>query len=130
MVIKEESTLRPPINSASMFGSKKWLDRLNSFIEENLDDPSLDNERLAVALDISERHLFRKVRALTNLPPQRYLSQYRLNRAMKYLTEGKYKTVKETCYAVGFRNTSYFIRQFERAYGKRPLRVLQESGWR
>lgn len=130
MVNQESFLTRPSINTASMFGSKKWLDRLNSFIEENLDDPSLDNEQLAVALDVSERHLFRKVKALTDLPPQRYLSQYRLKRAMEYLTKGRYRTVKETCYAVGFRNTSYFIRQFEKTYTKRPLRVLQESGWR
>ena len=118
------------INSVSMLGSEKWLNRLHLIIDKNLDNPSLDNEQLAEALDISERHLFRKVKYLTALPPQRYLSQYRLHKAMDYLKNGRYKTVKETSFAVGFRNPSYFIKQFEKEFGLKPLQVLQEAGWR
>jgi len=118
------------MNAPKMQGSEKWLKRLHSLIESNLDDPSLDNAQLAAALIISERHLFRKLNELTGLSPQKYVSQFRLKRAMQYLRNGTFRTVKETCFAVGFRNTSYFIRQFEKAYGKRPLQVLKENGWR
>lgn len=118
------------INSASMLGSEKWLNRLHLIIDDNLDDPALDNQQLAEALEISERHLSRKIKTLTTLSPQRYLSQYRLHKAMNYLKDGRYKTVKETSFAVGFRNPSYFIRQFEKEFNIRPLQILQEAGWR
>ena len=108
----------------------KWLTRFNAVIEDNINDSLLTNDRLAEAMIISERHLFRKVKALTKMPPQRYLSQYRLKKAMQYLQNGKYRTVKETAFSVGFKNPSYFIRQFEKTYGKKPLQVLREGGWR
>lgn len=117
-------------NSSSMQGAQKWLNRFNSLIDTNLDDPFFNNQQFAQALTISERHLFRKIKELTGLSPQKYLSQYRLYEAMKFLKNGKYHTVKETAYAVGFRNPSYFIRQFEKEFGKKPLLVLKEAGWR
>lgn len=121
---------RQLINTVSMLGSEKWLNRLHLIIDNNLDNPSLDNQQLAEALEISERHLFRKIKTLTTLPPQRYLSQYRLHKAMSYLKNGRYKTVKETSFAVGFRNPSYFIRQFEKEFEIKPLQILKEGGWR
>lgn len=115
---------------AYMTGSQKWLNRLHAIINNNLSDPSLNNEQIAEALEISERHLFRKVKEITNLSPQRYVSRFRLKRARQYLLDGRFKTVKETSFSVGFRNTSYFIRQFEREFGVKPLQVLQDAGWR
>jgi len=117
-------------NTGSMLGFEKWLSRFNSLIDKNLDNSFFNNQQFAEALTISERHLFRKMKELTGLSPQRYVSRYRLHKAMKYLENGKYHTVKETAYAVGFRNPSYFIRQFEKEFGKKPLRVLKEAGWR
>lgn len=113
-----------------MTGEKNWLKRLDLIIEGNIADTSLNNERLATELVISERHLFRRVRKLTGLSPQKYLRQYRLQRAMQYLHNGRYKKVKEVAFAVGYVNTSYFISQFEKEFGVKPLKVLQEAGWR
>lgn len=113
-----------------MSGEKKWLNRLNIIIDKNIADSFFSNSQMAEAMDISERHLFRKVKALGKVSPQKYLSQYRLKRAMQYLQHGRFRTVKETAYAVGFKNPSYFIRQFEKEFGVRPLQILQEAGWR
>jgi len=55
-----------------------------------------------------------KIKTLTTLPPQKYLNQHRLDKAMNYLKNGSCRTVKETSFAVGFRNPSCFIRQFEK----------------
>lgn len=117
-------------NANIMSGEKKWLNRLNLIIDKNIADSFFSNSQMAEAMDISERHLFRKVKTLGNVSPQKYLSQYRLNRALQYLKHGKYRTVKETAFAVGFKNPSYFIRQFEKEFGVRPLQILQEAGWR
>ncbi len=118
------------INSFSMLGAEKWLNRLHLIVDKNLDNPDLDNHQLAAALDISKRHLFREVKTLTTLTPQKYLNQYRLRKAMQYLKNGEYRTVKEISFAVGFRNPSYFIRQFEKEFEMKPLRILREAGWR
>lgn len=113
-----------------MSTGRNWLNRLDQIIKENLTNSKLDNEKLAAAIEISERHLSRRVKAITGLSPQSYIRQYRLQLAMEYLKNGTYKTVKETAAAIGYTNTSYFIKQFEKQFGHKPLRVLQEAGWR
>ena len=111
-------------------GNKRWLVRLERIIETNSDNHAISNEQLAEKLDLSERHLIRKMNELTGLSPQKYLRIFRLKKAMNYIRSGKYKTVKETAHAVGYTNVSYFIIQFEKKYGKRPLEILRQYGWR
>lgn len=113
-----------------MSQGKQWLHRLENVVAENLHQGDLSNDKIAAAIEISERHLFRRVKKLTGLSPQKYIRQYRLQRARKLLEEGQCTTVKDASAAVGYVNTSYFISQFQRAFGKRPLEVLRESGWR
>lgn len=114
----------------TMYSTEGWLGRLNLIIERNIDNTALNNEILAEEISISERHLFRRVKELTGLSPQKYLRHYRLQRAMRILLNGRHRKVKEAGAAVGYANTSYFIRQFELEFGRKPLSVLQEAGWR
>jgi len=107
-----------------------WKNRLDQLISEHLMDQTFSNEHIVQALDISERQLFRKVKANCGMSPRKYIRLYRLNTAMKYLATGKYKTVKDTSLAVGITKVSYFIRQFEKNFGKTPFETLQEHGWR
>ncbi|MCB0568974.1 MAG: AraC family transcriptional regulator [Phaeodactylibacter sp.] len=113
-----------------MPSANKWLSRLNQIIQENIADGGLDNAGLAARLGVSERHLFRRVKEHTGLSPQHYIRQRRLHQARLYLESGTCRTVKETAAAVGYVSTSYFISLFEKEFGKRPLEVLQEWGWR
>lgn len=108
----------------------KWLLRFDRIIEKYVGEETLDNERIAKELAVSERNLFRKVKEFTGLSPQKYLRQYRLHQAIKYLKNGRYRTVKETANAVGYSNVSYFISLFEGTFGVKPLRILQDEGWR
>lgn len=117
-------------NSATMSEANKWLKRFDALISKDPSDDSLNNESLAKEMMISERQLFRKMKAFTGKSPQQYLRQYRMNQAMKYLRDGRYRTVKETAHAVGYLNVSYFISLFEEAFGAKPLHILQEEGWR
>ena len=111
-------------------GTQKWLSRLHQIIDRNPVNPELNNQKLAQKLEVSERDLFRKVKKITGLSPQKYLRRYRLHKAMQFLENGKFRTVKETGYAVGYSNVSYFITQFEKEFGKKPFQVLKENGWR
>lgn len=108
----------------------KWLNRFHQIIQENLAEGSLSNEFLATRIEISERHLFRRVKSLTGLTPQQYIRQCRLQQAMDYLEAGTYRTVKATATAVGFTNASHFINRFEKEFGKKPFDILRECGWR
>lgn len=107
-----------------------WLGRLKDLIANSPVNTPFDNKQMAQSLGISERDLFRKVKEITGLTPQKYLRKHRLNQAMLFLNAGKYRTVKETCYAVGYSNASYFVSQFEKEFGKKPLQILRDRGWR
>ena len=113
-----------------MCEAKNWLSRLDDNIDQHITHASLNNETLARTIAVSERHLFRSVKAATGLSPQKYLRQYRLKKAKQYLVNGKFRKVKEAAHAVGYSNTSYFISEFEKEFGKKPLSVLQAAGWR
>ncbi len=110
--------------------TNKWLARLDRIILEHISDVELDNKRLADDMGISERQLFRKIKAMTGKSPQKYLRQNRLEQARQYLEQGRYRTVKETAFAVGYVNASYFTRQFEAEFGTQPYQILKAAGWR
>jgi len=110
--------------------SENWLNRINQTMENALYNPNMNNRKMARELNLSERDLFRKVKNSTGLSPQKYFRRYRLRRAMSFLREGKYKTVKEVSKIIGYSNVSYFIVQFEKEFTKKPLQILKEYGWR
>lgn len=113
-----------------MPSENKWLARLSEAIRENIAGGGLDNAALAAHMGVSERHLFRRVKQLSGFSPQQFVRQHRLRRARQYLEDGACRTVKETAAAVGYVSVSYFISRFEQEFGRRPLEVLREEGWR
>ena len=113
-----------------MKNGRLWLHRFDQILRSNPGNAELDNVQIAAQIDISERQLFRQVKKITGLSPQKYIRQYRMKLAMNYLRSGTYKTVNETASAIGYTNTSYFIKQFENQFGRKPLQVLREAGWR
>lgn len=115
---------------ASMTDAEIWLNQLNKTIDQQIQTQSIDNQRLARMLGVSERQLFRKVKQYTKQSPRQYIRNYRLARAMECMRMGNCQTVNEAADLIGYRNVSYFIAQFEQKYGKRPLEVLKEAGWR
>lgn len=110
--------------------NKKWLIRIDQVISNNLQSGELSNEIIAAAVSLSKRQLSRKVKQLTGFSPRQYIRNYRLQLAMQSLRSGTHTTVKEAANAVGYSNVSYFISEFEKEFGRRPLELLREAGWR
>jgi AraC-like DNA-binding protein len=113
-----------------MCNGSAWLRRFDQLVVAQIDNVSLNNEQLASQVHMSERHLFRRIKELTGMPPQKYIRKKKLAHAKHYLENGFFLTVKETAYAVGYINISYFIQQFEKEFGRKPLSILREAGWR
>lgn len=107
-----------------------WLNRIDQILEQEMINPNFNVELLAKSMGMSQRQLFRKMKAQTQLTPLQYLRQLRLNRSHQLLQSGTCRTVKEAAFQVGYMNTGYYIQHFERTFGCRPLEVLQRAGWR
>jgi len=73
---------------------------------------------LGRAAGMSPYHFSRLFRAVTGIPPHRYLTMVRLRRALQLLRQGA--SVTTTCYAVGFGSLSHFITAFGRRFGVLP----------
>jgi AraC-like DNA-binding protein len=87
-------------------------------IDAHLGD-DLDLATLAALAHISPFHFSRVFRAVTGLPPHRYLRRARLERAEKLLTSGD-ATITTIANQVGFASVSHFIAAFRRHTGITP----------
>jgi transcriptional regulator GlxA family with amidase domain len=78
--------------------------------------------KLAERLNISPRQLQRVFAAQLACTPQDWLNRQRLLKAREMLPGAD--SVKEVAYALGFRKTSQFSRDFRLAFGLPPSKVL------
>lgn len=97
-----------------------WLLSMESLIRNNLTDSVLHVGFLADALNLSERQLYRRVKETSGLSPNQYVQEIRLQTARAWLEEGRFSSVKEVSFAVGFAQPDYFSRLFQQRFGKNP----------
>jgi len=81
---------------------------------------------LAGAAGLSAFHFARAFRALTGLPPHRYLTAVRLRHAARLLEEGAGVTF--TCYEAGFGSLAHFITTFRKRFGIAPSAARSRAG--
>ena len=58
--------------------NKKFMDELNSVIDDNLENSELSIEELAGFLKMSHDQLYRKIKALTGVSANQYIRSFRL----------------------------------------------------
>jgi AraC-like DNA-binding protein len=98
-------------------------DYIQSHYEEDI---SL--EELSAHVGLSAFHLSRVFKSETGLPPHKYLTQIRLNRARDLLAGGL--AIAEVAYQVGFADQSHLSKWFKRVYGVSPAQYAQKySEW-
>lgn len=93
-----------------------WLDA--NFSQENrIAD-------LAKQFNFSERNLKRRFQLATQISPNQYLQQVRVDKAKKLLLTTE-MNVQQIAYAVGYENVSFFIRVFKKITGCTPSQWLK-----
>ena len=97
-----------------------WLLELEEKLQPHLSDAELDMKQISIMSDVSISKMSRKIKRLTGFTGKRYIRELRLWKARQLLETGKYRTVKEVSYAVGFKNQRYFSRIFRERFGKYP----------
>ena len=89
------------------------------FLDDRLDDGSLDVPRMCQAMNVSRSVLFERCRTLLGTTPAALLRQMRLRRAQALIREGG-RTMTEVSYAVGFNDPHYFSKIFKKEFGVKP----------
>ena len=84
-----------------------------------MEDPKLDVDVLAEAMNMSRATFYRKMKGFTDVSPNEFIRLCRLRKAAEMLAKGD-APVNEIAYAVGFSSPSYFSRCFSRQFGVSP----------
>ena len=112
----EAETAEPPSETSE---PPDVLERANRVIDEHIDNSNFGVDWLADELDLSPRHLRRRLDDVTRLSPSGLIRARRLQRAATLLREGA-DTVSAVADAVGYRDASYFSRLFRETFGCSP----------
>ena len=79
---------------------------------------------LARQFNFSERNLKRRFQVATQISPNQYLQQVRVDKAKKLLLTAD-MSVQQIAYEVGYENVSFFIRVFKKIAGCTPTQWIK-----
>ncbi|MGM0582296.1 MAG: ATP-binding protein [Bacteroidota bacterium] len=94
--------------------------KLDNLILKNLKNAKLSNELLTKKLHLSERNLFRKVRAVTGQTPASYIREIRLQKARELMDNEPLMNISEIAQECGMDNLAHFSQSFKKRFGKTP----------
>lgn len=101
-----------------------FMHKVQAFVEGHVDQTELGVGDLCDHLAMSERQIYRKAAVLTGMTPGQLVKEIRMKIAYRLLLERKVAKVSDLAKRVGFENVSYFSRQFEERFGKRPSEMI------
>lgn len=119
----------PLANMKSMAYSKadeRFLKKLNSIINEHIDNVDLDVDMIAEQMNLSRPTLYRKISGLSNLTPNELIKLSRLKKAAELILQGDMR-IYEIAEAVGFNSQSYFSRAFSKQFDMSPSQYAREN---
>ena len=119
---------KPLVPVASLAISKIddiFLEKFNSFLNENLTNEGLNVEMIASAMGMSTSSLYRKVKGISGLSPVDFIRITRLKRAVQLIQNGEGR-INEIAFQVGFSSPAYFSTCFQKQYGKTPSDFMKE----
>ena len=98
---------------------KNFLKSFESFVAQNLSDPSFTIDSLTEMMRMGRTKLYGKVKELMGETPNKYIMRQRMKKASELLLTGDYN-VTDVCYMVGLEDISYFNKCFKSYYGVSP----------
>ncbi|MGQ1889903.1 two-component regulator propeller domain-containing protein [Thermophagus sp. OGC60D27] len=103
---------------------EEFLKKAVKVIDENVDDPDLDVEKLSEKLSLTPNQTYRKIKALTGFTAKEFIRVQRLKIAASLLAQNK-RSISEIIYMVGFSSPSYFSRCFKEQYNCTPSEYVK-----
>jgi signal transduction histidine kinase/AraC-like DNA-binding protein len=98
---------------------KKLMEKIETIIHQKMGDADFSVDKLGNEAGLSRMHLYRKIKALTDLSPREFVKKIRLEKSKEMLEKGEY-TVSEIAYDVGFSTPGNFSTAFKNFYGTSP----------
>ena len=119
----EEEESEPPVASMSIL-DEEFMSKVNQVIEESYTDSTFDIDTFSSKLYVSRSLLYKKLKALTDVSPNEYITIYRLKKSIGLLKSKKHQ-VSEVAFMVGFNDPKYFSRVFKKYYDSSPSAYVE-----
>lgn len=110
---------------AELGAQDSFLQQLMELIREKAHDPNLSVNDLHEELGMSRSQFFRKIKAISDVSPNKLILNVRMKLAAEKLATGRY-TVSEVAYDVGYSDPSYFSKVFKSTYNIAPAHYLKQ----
>lgn len=98
---------------------KEFFEKITAIIDKNINNPELSTELLASSLGLSTRHLYRRLKSITDKTPADLIKEYRLKIVERLLITTNI-SIDEIIYKAGFSNRGNFFKIFSQKYGTTP----------
>ena len=104
-----------------------WLSHIEKTIKKYIGKVEITNHLLSNELMMSERQLFRRVKSILGITPNKFVQVVRFKLASDAIATGKYTTLSEISNIAGFDTPAYFSKLFKEIYGINVLDVLNKG---
>ncbi|MDR1811076.1 MAG: response regulator, partial [Prevotella sp.] len=98
---------------------ERFMQKLYAILEKNIANPEMNLDDFCKDIGMSRANMYRKLKSITNLSPNEFIRNFRLEMGAKIL-KGSHLSVSEVYVAVGFNSHAYFSNCFKTLYGMSP----------
>ena len=100
------------------------ISKIKELVEKNINNSDLTSMFLCDELAMSSSKLYRKIKQLTDLSPNEFISTVRLKKSAMLL-KSKNHNVSEVANMIGFNDPYYFSRCFKKQFGYPPSKLIK-----
>ena len=122
----EQGALPLPQEVTISYADESFLTKLNRLIEQHLDNTALDIAFLEGEMGMSRASLFNKMKAITGMGCNEYITKIRMEKAIQYIKESAL-TFTEISEKVGYNTSSYFSSAFKQYTGMTPTQYRKSQ---
>lgn len=105
---------------------QKFIENAIQIVESNLNNSELSVEELAVKLNMSRGHLYRKLLKITGKAPLEFIRTIRMKCARQLLAESQMR-VSEVAYLLGYNSPKLFTKHFKNEFHVSPSTFLRQQ---
>ncbi|HNW51838.1 MAG TPA: two-component regulator propeller domain-containing protein [Prolixibacteraceae bacterium] len=120
--LKKKFSSLEDVTPAELTSSKldeQFFTKINELIEIHYTDPKFDVDTFASKMYVSRSQLYKKLKAITDLSTNDYLTVFRLKKSVELLKKGEMQ-ISEIAYNTGFNDPKYFSRVFKKYFQCTP----------
>jgi len=107
----------------------EWLVKIEDEVNKNIAHKDLNLYDLSYKMAVSERQLYRKIKNLLHLTPNKYIRVLRLHKAKQCIDDYLYDSISQISYAVGYYDAHYFSKLFNQQYGISPKELINSKSF-